>query len=126
MLPTVWTAPRNRCILAQRQVGASLVVIFPIRFEQVAKMPLAKYNNMIQAVPPDRADQPFRISVLPWRSRCSRPVTNAHRLKAADENVTVDGVAVTDEVSWCCCPTIGLRELTCDPLSRWVGGDTQP
>jgi hypothetical protein len=46
------------------------------------------------------------MSVLPWRSRRSRPVTNAHRLKAADENVAVDGVAVTDEVSWCCCPTI--------------------
>jgi hypothetical protein len=34
---------------------------------------------------------------LPWRSRRSRPVTNAHRLKAADENVAVDGVAVTDD-----------------------------
>ena len=60
-------------------------------------MPLAKYNNMIQAIPPDRADQAFRISVLPWRSRRSRPITNAHRLKAADENVAVDGVAVTDD-----------------------------
>ena len=78
-------------------MGASLVVISLIRFEQVTKMRLAKYNNMIQAIPPDRADQPFRISVLPWRSHRSRPITNAHRLKAADENVAVDGVAVTDD-----------------------------
>jgi hypothetical protein len=56
-------------------------------------MPFAKYNNMIQAIPPDRADQAFRISVLPWRSRRSRPVMNAHRPKAADENVAVYGVA---------------------------------
>ena len=72
---------------------ASLVVISLIQFEQVPKMPLAKYNNMIQAIPPDRADQTFRISVLPRRSRRSRPVTNAHRAKAAD----VGGVAVTDD-----------------------------
>ena len=75
--------PRNRCILAQRQVGGSLVVISPIQFEQVAKMPLAKYNDMIQAIPPDRTDQPFRISVLPWRSCRSRPITNAHGAQSA-------------------------------------------
>ena len=57
---------RNRCILAQGQVRASLIVISLIRFEQVAKMPLAKYNYIVQAIPPDRADQPFRIAVLPW------------------------------------------------------------
>jgi hypothetical protein len=38
---------------------------------------------------------------LPRRSRRSRPVTNAHRPKAADENITVDGVAVTDDVLRC-------------------------
>ena len=88
-------------------------------------MPFAKYNNMIQAIPPDRADQTFRISVLPWRSGRSRPITDAHRLKAADENVAVNGIAITDDVSWCCCPTICLGELTCDPLGRWVRGDSQ-
>ena len=36
------------------------------------------------------------------------------------------GVAVTDEVSRCCCPTICLGELTCDPFSRWARGDSQP
>ena len=86
-------------------------------------MPLAKHNDIVQAIPPDRADQPFRIPVLPWRPRRYRPVTNAHRLKTADENVTVDGVAVTDDVSRCCCPTVGLRELACDPFGRRVRGD---
>src|SRR5271167_4756110 len=75
---------------------------------------------MIQAIPPDRADQSLRISVLPGRSRRSRPVTNAHRMKAAGENVVVDGVSVTDDVSRCRFPTIGLRDLTSDPFGRWV------
>jgi hypothetical protein len=55
-------------------VGASLVVILLIRFEQVTKMPLAKYNNMIQAIPPDRADQAFCISV-PTRIEFSKEKT---------------------------------------------------
>ena len=28
--------------------------------------------------------------------------------------------SVTDDVTWCCFPTKGLRELTSDPFSRWV------
>jgi hypothetical protein len=118
--------PRNRRILAQRQVRASLAVISLIRFEQVAQMPLAKHNDIVQAITPDRADQPFRISVLQWRPRRCRLITNAHRLKTADENVTVDGVAVTDDVSGWCCPTVGLGELACDPFTRRARGNCQP
>src|SRR5208337_3773577 len=89
-------------------------------------MPFAKHNDMIQAIPPDRADQASRISVFPWRSRCSRPVTNAHRTKATNENVAVNSVAVTDDVSRRCSPTIGLCKLACDPFGRWVRGNSQP
>src|SRR5712692_3478006 len=92
----------------------------------MAKVPLAKHDDIVQAFPPDRADQPFGISVLPRRSRRSRPVTNAHRPKAANENITVDSVAVTDDVLRCCLPTIGLHQLACDPFSRWVRGCSQP
>src|SRR5271163_22199 len=75
---------------------------------------------MIQAIPPDRADQSLRISVLPRRSCRSRPVTNAHRMKAAGKNVAVDGVSVTDDVTWCCFPTICLGDLTSDAFSHVV------
>jgi len=32
----------------------------------MTQMPLAKYNHMIKAIPPDGSDQPFRTSILPW------------------------------------------------------------
>ena len=32
-------------------------------------MSLAKYDDMVKAVPADRADRPFAIFVLPWRLR---------------------------------------------------------
>jgi hypothetical protein len=29
-------------------------------------MPLAKHDDMIKAIPPDRSDQPLCTSILPW------------------------------------------------------------
>jgi hypothetical protein len=37
------------------------------------------------------------------------------RPKAADENITVDSVAVTNDILRCCFPTVGLRQV-----ARWV------
>jgi hypothetical protein len=37
-----------------------------IRFQQMTQMLLAKHNDMIKAIPPDRSDQPLRTSILPW------------------------------------------------------------
>ena len=119
-------AARNRRILAQRQVGASLVVVSLIQSEQVAKVPLAEHHDIIQAFPSDRADQPFSIAILPWRTRRGRPVTNAHRPKATDEHIAVDGIAVAHQVLRCCFPTTGLGELARDPFRRGVRGYAQP
>jgi hypothetical protein len=33
----------------------------------MTKVLLTEYNNVIKTVPPDRTDEPFRITVLPWR-----------------------------------------------------------
>ena len=51
-------------------------------------MPLAEHDNVVKTFPPDRTDRPFTISVLPRRSRRGWPIPNAHRPKAADEDVT--------------------------------------
>src|SRR6476660_8808061 len=49
-----------------------------------------------------------------------------HRPKAADADVTVDGVAVTNDVSRRYFPTIGLGELVRNPFSRWMRSHPQP
>src|SRR5260370_31995696 len=61
------------------------------------------------------------------RASCSGwPIPNAHRPKAADDDVAVDGVAVTNDVSRRYFPTIGLGELVRNPFSRWVRSHSQP
>jgi hypothetical protein len=54
-------------------------------------MPLAEHDNVVKTFPPDRTDRSFTISVLPRRSQRGWPIPNAHRPKAADEDVSVDG-----------------------------------
>jgi hypothetical protein len=61
----------------------------------MAEMPLAEHDNVVKTFPPDRTDRPFTISVLPRRSRRGWPIPNAHRPKAADEDVTVTRLART-------------------------------
>ena len=70
--------PGNRRVLVQRQMGTGLVVICHVRAKYVPKVTLAQHNDMIEYLSPDRANQPFSIGVLPWRSWCSWSVANAH------------------------------------------------
>src|SRR6202171_4463752 len=105
---------------------ASRVIVGRVRSQQMAKMPLAEHDNVVKTFPPDRTDRSFAIFVLPRRSRRGRPIPTAHRPKAADEDVTVDRVAVTNDVSRRSFPAIGLGELVRNPFSRWVRGHSQP
>jgi hypothetical protein len=52
---------RNRRVFLDR--GATLVVIFLARVEQMAEMLLGKDHHVIEASPPDRSDQPLRESI---------------------------------------------------------------
>src|ERR1700730_2582457 len=92
----------------------------------MAKMPLAEHDNVVQTLPPDRTDRPFTIFVLLRRSRRGWPIPNTHRPKAAGEDVAVDRVAVTNDVSRRYFPTKGPSELVRNPLSRGVLGHSRP
>src|SRR6202049_857147 len=102
---------RRRRVLVDQKVRAGRVIIARVRSQQMAKMPLAEHDNVVKTLPPDRTDRPFAISVLPRRSRGGWPIPNAYSSKSSDEDVAVDGVAVTNDVSQRYFPTIGLGEL---------------
>ncbi len=43
----------------------------------MAQVSLAKDDDMVKTFPPDRANQPFRMAILPWRLGRGWLVTNA-------------------------------------------------
>ncbi|WMT74537.1 hypothetical protein [Bradyrhizobium sp. Ash2021] len=90
------------------------------------KMLLAKYDDMVKAVPSDRADQPFTISVLPRRLRRSWTIPDAHRPKSPDDNIAISAISVTNDISRRVLPSECLSELTSDPIGIGLRGRSNP
>src|SRR5438128_558163 len=87
--PKLLNSTVNGRILAQRQVRARRVVVVHIRHQHVAQVPLAEHNDMVEALPTDRADQALGIAVLPRRAWGRGTIPNAERADAANEDVAV-------------------------------------
>ena len=68
----------QRCVFVQRPVSSGSVVVVSIGTQESAQMRLAKDNDVIQTFSANGPDQSFGKSVLPWRARCDRFVSNAH------------------------------------------------
>jgi hypothetical protein len=62
----------DRSVLDKGQMRSSDVVVFRIRAEHMAQMSLPEDEDVIKALPADRADQPFGMAVLPRPSSGSR------------------------------------------------------
>src|SRR5580704_7190838 len=113
----------ERRILGQGQVRSTLIVILLVRTQQIAQMPFAKNNNMVEALTSDGADWPLHISILPRRTGRDRPIPNAHGTNAPDEVAPVDTVAIPHHVPRGIAPADGLGKLSRDPLCRPMGGN---
>src|SRR5215204_6822232 len=105
---------------------ASLIVVSLIRLNHSAKMPFAKDDHGVQALPSDRPDEPLRAPVLPWRPWRNRSIANTHRPYTTDEDLTVGSVSVADQKPWHLPPAIRFSQLLRDPLRVRMGGDAQP
>jgi hypothetical protein len=53
----------------------------------MTEVSLAEHNNVVKALPWDRTDQPFGISVLPWErgdvGRSRMPIDRSLRMKTS-------------------------------------------
>src|SRR3984893_4833090 len=88
----------NRRILAQRQVRAQCVAIVQVGQKNVTKVLLPEHDNMVSALPSNRSDQPFRIGILPCRSRSCRSISDAHRANTPGECFAVGLISIPQDV----------------------------
>src|SRR5258705_4721179 len=77
---------------------AYLIIIFQVRQEYVAEVPLSEHNNVVKAFPSDRSDGPFGISILPRGAWRRWSVANAHRSKSSDEDIAIGLIAIADQI----------------------------
>ena len=89
-------------------------------------MGLTQNDDMIQALAPDRSDQPFDKAILPRRGWRGRFVPDAHGAKSACDNAPIDPIPIADEVVRSLIPGKGFCYLTCNPFCRRICSDVGP
>jgi len=65
---------RLRAILVERQMCSGVVMILKIRWQHTAQVMSIEYDDVIEALPADRANEPLNVSVLPGWSERNRPI----------------------------------------------------
>jgi hypothetical protein len=119
--PTVWTAGAIGRV-HNGQMSARAVVVFHVRQQNVPQVRLPDDHDVVEAFPADRADQFLRTAILPRRSRRDRLVADAQRSHAANENLAVVGISITDQKVGYRLPAAGFHELIGEPLCRRMCG----
>src|SRR6201988_964617 len=71
---------------------------------------------MVETFAADRADESLNVSILPGRSGCNRMVPNAHCTDPLQEDWTIRGVSIANEISRRVVPRERLGDLARDPL----------
>ena len=65
------------CIFVQCTMNSAFIIVGGEFDEDLTQVGLSEHDQVVNALPPDRADQPFRKAVLPWRAGRDRLVANA-------------------------------------------------
>src|ERR1700675_3556118 len=105
---------------------SDFVVVACVRLQNLAQMGLAQDNDVVQALTPNRSDQPFGKAILPGRGWCGRLVPDAHGTQSARDNTAIDPIPIADEVVRSLIPRKCLRYLTCNPFCRRICCDVDP
>src|ERR1700720_4012431 len=89
-------------------------------------MRLAEDNDVVQALAPDRSDQPLGKAILPGRGWCNWLISDAHGAKSACDNGAVNPIAVPDHIARTLIPGECFCYLACNPLRCRIGCDADP
>jgi len=79
-------------------------------------MCLAKYDDVVEALTPDRTDHSLNIAILPRLARRVWSVPDPHRPKPLHDDGAVGAIPNADELSRRRVPGECLGDLACDPL----------
>src|SRR3979490_2523727 len=82
-------------------------------------MRFANHDHVVETFAADRADESLDVSILPGRSGCGRMVPNAHCTDPLQEDRTIRGVSIPNEISRRVVPRERLGDLARDPLRGW-------
>src|SRR5215813_7231963 len=101
------------------------MVILEVGFQDLAQKLFAEHNHVIQALAPDRANEPFHEWILP-RTLCRRDdFLNSHPAHSLTKLLAVNLVPISEQEARRCLFGKCFLDLLCRPSSRWMFGDIE-
>jgi hypothetical protein len=88
---------------------ASSVIVREVARQDAAQVAWAEDQNVIQALAPDRADEPFREWVLPGAVRRREDFVDPHALQSVTKLLAIDLVTIAQEIRPRWTPKTGHR-----------------
>src|SRR6267378_2790917 len=77
---------------------------------------------MVQTFPSDRANEALAIRILPRGMRSGEHLLNPHRMGGCRERLSINSVAIAQQVACCAIPGEGLDQLPGRPFCRGMRG----
>jgi hypothetical protein len=78
------------------------VIVREVRGQHAAQMPLAEPAEMVEALAPHGADEPFRTRILPRTARRREDFRDAPALDTMAERLAEDSVAIAEKIGRSC------------------------
>ena len=88
-------------------------------------MSLMQDNDMIQTLPPNTADEPLDIWILPWRAGGGHHFLDAHMAHTSTKMGAVDTVPIAEEIAGSLVPRKPLGHLLDRPLGCRMLSDVE-
>ncbi len=101
---------------------APMVVIIEIARKRILEVSFIQYDDLIQALPSNRADDSLRVRVLPGTPGSNQHFINSHTVHPLLKVVPVHLVPIAKKILGCRVVWKGLHDLLGGPLGRWVLG----
>jgi len=112
--------PRFRRTLPKPQMRPRLMVVRQVFGQHPPQMPFAQHDHVVKALPPDRADDPFAVAVLPRRPARDDDRFDAHAIQRVDDLLPIDSIPIPDQGAGCRVKRERLDQLQTGPFGGGV------
>ena len=106
-------------------MGSSVVVVREVASQDAAQVTLAQDEDVVETLAPDRPDETLREGILPRAAGSREDLVDPHALHAVAEGVTVDRVAIAEEVGGGGVVREGVHDLLSGPRSGGMLGNVE-
>ena len=112
-------------VLVEREMRSGAVIVREVRGQDATQVAFAQNDDMIEALPPDRADEPFHERILPRAVGGREHFEDPHALHSLPKGGAVDVVAIAEKIGQPCVVREGLHDLLGRPLRGRVLGHVE-